>query len=126
MDEQQFGKRVRQILGKRAIVEARAAERLRAARERALARQRREPLSALEWAHETVAGLGGWRGVSARIVVPLAALVLGLSVLHVWQQKQRLGQLAEIDAMLLAGELPLDAYLDRGFQNWLKRRAEGK
>ena len=26
----------------------------------------------------------------------------------------------EIDAMLLSSELPIDAYLDRGFQAWLK------
>jgi hypothetical protein len=26
--------------------------------------------------------------------------------------------------MLLTDDLPIDAYLDRGFQNWLKKQAE--
>jgi hypothetical protein len=29
----------------------------------------------------------------------------------------------EIDSLLLTDDLPIDAYLDRGFQNWLKKRA---
>jgi hypothetical protein len=29
----------------------------------------------------------------------------------------------EIDTQLLTDDLPIDAYLDRGFQTWLKKRA---
>ena len=37
-----------------------------------------------------------------------------------WQEKQRLAEVVEIDSQLLTDDLPIDAYLDRGFQNWLK------
>jgi len=40
-----------------------------------------------------------------------------------WQQKQRAAEVEEIDALLLTDELPIDAYLDRGFQNYLKKTA---
>ncbi|MGH8724065.1 MAG: DUF3619 family protein, partial [Burkholderiales bacterium] len=40
-----------------------------------------------------------------------------------WQQNQRAAELEEIDSLLLADDLPIDAYLDRGFQSWLKKRA---
>ena len=37
-----------------------------------------------------------------------------------------IAELAEIDSQLLTDDLPIDAYLDRGFQNWLKRRNAGE
>jgi hypothetical protein len=40
-----------------------------------------------------------------------------------WQQTQRLAEIEEIDAELLTDDLPIDAYLDRGFEAWLKKRA---
>jgi len=40
-----------------------------------------------------------------------------------WQQNQRSAEIEEIDAQLLTDDLPIDAYLDRGFQNWLKQRS---
>ena len=38
-----------------------------------------------------------------------------------WQAYQQLNDIEETDAAILSSELPIDAYLDRGFQNWLKR-----
>jgi hypothetical protein len=38
-----------------------------------------------------------------------------------WQSMQQVGELAETDAAILSSELPIEAYLDRGFQNWLTR-----
>ena len=37
-----------------------------------------------------------------------------------WQAYQQLTDIEETDAAILSSELPIDAYLDRGFQNWLK------
>jgi hypothetical protein len=37
-----------------------------------------------------------------------------------WQIAQQTRDLEETDAALLTSELPIEAYLDRGFQNWLK------
>jgi len=41
-----------------------------------------------------------------------------------WQAYHELTDLEETDAAILASDLPIDAYLDRGFQNWLKSIAE--
>jgi hypothetical protein len=46
-----------------------------------------------------------------------------VSGIYTWQQSQRAAELEEIDALLLTDDLPIDAYLDRGFQNWLKKRS---
>lgn len=37
-----------------------------------------------------------------------------------WQAFQTVREAEEIDAELLTSDLPIDAYLDRGFQVWLK------
>ena len=124
MNEMQFGNRVRQVLNRGlAGVEGTTAERLRAARERALARQRPEPSPALAWADNVLGRVGGWVGVARRILLPLAMLVVAVAAMQYWQQAQRMDEIEEIDAQLLTDDLPIDAYLDRGFQNWLKQRS---
>ena len=125
MNEMQFGNKVRQILNRGlAGVEAATAERLRAARERALVHQRAELSPALAWADNLAGRAGGWSSVAWRILLPVAMLVLALAGLQYWQQNQRIEEIEEIDAQLLTDDLPIDAYLDRGFQNWLKQRVE--
>jgi hypothetical protein len=124
MNEDQIGSRVQHLLHEKIEVPPGAAERLRAAREQALARQRPEPAPALQWADNVLGSLGGWAGVSLRVLLPLALLVAGVTGIYAWQQNQAQVEIEEIDTLLLADELPLDAYLDRGFQDWLKKRAE--
>jgi hypothetical protein len=124
MNEMQFGNRVRQVLNRGlAGVEGTTAERLRAARERALARQRPEPSPTLAWADNVLGRVGGWGGVARRILLPLAMLLVAVAAMQYWQQAQRMDEIEEIDAQLLTDDLPIDAYLDRGFQNWLKQRS---
>jgi hypothetical protein len=123
MNEPQFGNKVRQILNQGLRLDSSTASRLRAAREQALARQRPEPAPALAWADNLVGGFGGWTGISLRVIAPLAVLVIGLASIYSWEQNQRVREVEEIDALLLTDDLPIDAYLDRGFQNWLKKRA---
>ncbi|MET0440381.1 MAG: DUF3619 family protein [Casimicrobiaceae bacterium] len=41
-----------------------------------------------------------------------------------WQAVQQVREFEELDAQLLSSDLPIDAYLDRGFQNWLKTSFE--
>jgi len=65
----------------------------------------------------------GWADVSARVLLPAAALIVAVAGIYSWQEKQRLAEVVEIDSQLLTDDLPIDAYLDRGFQNWLKKRA---
>src|SRR5262249_13182714 len=121
MNEAQFGNKVRHLLNQGLRVDAHVAERLRAARRQALARQRPEPAPALAWADNVLGSFGGWAGLSVRVVLPVAILVAGVSGVYSWQQYQRAAEVEEIDAQLLTDDLPIDAYLDRGFQNWLKK-----
>jgi len=37
-----------------------------------------------------------------------------------WKAVQQVREFEELDLHLLASDLPIDAYLDRGFQNWLR------
>jgi hypothetical protein len=116
MNEQQL----RQVLNQGTPVRPAVAEALRRAREEALARQQPERVPALAWAGNAV---GGWGGFALRVLVPFAVLVVSGAALYTWQQNQRAAELEEIDSLLLTDDLPIDAYLDRDFQNWLKKRA---
>ena len=123
MNEMQFGRRIRQILNQGTQVDAKVAERLKRARELALARQRAEPASAVAWADNALVRGGGWGGFALRVLVPLAVLLASGVSLYTWEQNRRAAEVEEIDAQLLTDDLPIDAYLDRGFQNWLRKRA---
>jgi hypothetical protein len=121
MNELQFAQRVRQHLDLATQLDARVAARLRAAREQALAR-----VPARAGADVALAGpaLGrlGTPGV-LRVVAPLVILAIACAAVLSWQQRQRAAEIEELDAQLLASDLPIDAYLDQGFAAWLKRRA---
>ena len=41
-----------------------------------------------------------------------------------WHAVQQVREFEELDLHLLASDLPIDAYLDRGFQNWLRTAFE--
>ena len=121
MNELQFGDKVRQVLNRGAEPDAHALERLRAARQQALARKKADRAAALAWAGN-VGGGGRTIDFWLRLVLPAALLVIGLAGVYTWQQKQKLADVAELDAQLLSDELPIDAYLDKGFELWLKKR----
>ena len=129
MNEIKFTNKIRQALNEGSRLNgdagARIAERLRAAREQALARRRPESAPALAWARTTVVsvigGFGGFGGFSFRLLLPAALLVAGLVTIYSSQQAQRAADIEELDAQLLTDDLPIDAYLDRGFETWLKK-----
>jgi hypothetical protein len=124
MNEPQFGNKVRHLLNQGMNdVDPSVATRLRAARAQALARQRPEPALALALADNVLGSVGGWGSLALRVLVPLALLVGGLAGVYSWEQNQRIAEVEDIDAQLLTDDLPVEAYLDRGFQNWLKKRA---
>ena len=123
MNEQQFGNKVRQVLNRGLVgVDPNIAQRLSAAREQALSRKRREPAFALAWVDNVSGRFGSWPGMALYAALSLVILVAGSVGIYNWQQSQRIAELEEIDSQLLTDDLPIDAYLDRGFQNWLKRR----
>ena len=129
MNEINFTHKIRQALHEGARLDGesgtRIAERLRAAREHALARRKLERAPTLAWARSTavgvISGFGGLGGFSVRLLLPSALLVAGLIAIYSWQQEQRATDIEELDAQLLADDLPIDAYLDRGFETWLKK-----
>ena len=122
MNELHFASRIRQILNQ-GSVDAKVAERLQAARELALSRQRPEPQPVARWADNVLGDGWSWGGLSARVILPVVALAVAAVGIYRWQESQRLAEVVEIDSQLLTDDLPIDAYLDRGFQNWLKKRA---
>ena len=56
-----------------------------------------------------------------RYVIPFAALLLGLIGVVYLHTGGVASDIADIDAGLLTDELPISAYLDQGFDSWLKR-----
>ncbi|HZO01070.1 MAG TPA: DUF3619 family protein [Burkholderiales bacterium] len=118
MNEQQL----RHLLNQGTPVRPEVAQALQRAREIALERQRPELAPALAWADNAIGSLGGWSGFAVRVLLPLALLIGSGAALYTWQQNQRAAEVEEIDSQLLTDDLPIDAYLDRGFQNWLKKR----
>jgi hypothetical protein len=127
MNELHFARRIRHHLDQGTRLNASTVERLRAARELALSRQRPEPAPVLAWVDSTFGNGDGWSGlgwqIGARVILPAAALIVAVAGIYNWQEKQRLAEIVEIDSQLLTDDLPIDAYLDRGFENWLKKRA---
>lgn len=123
MNETQFAYRVRQQLDQGMRLDARIAAQLRVAREQALDRHRTEPMAGLALASNAMGRIGGARGLSLRVLLPLAILAAAFATTVAWQQTQRAAEVEELDAQLLSGDLPIDAYLDQGFAAWLKRRA---
>ena len=102
-------------------------ERLRFARERALERAAlsRKSAASTSTVGVTASGaavLGGGSGWWVRVasVLPLVALLLGLVLIQRWQTTAQISVAAEVDAALLADDLPPTAYRDAGFAEFLK------
>ncbi len=122
MNEQQIANRIKQLLNQGLDLDARKLARLKAAREAALVRQGVESrVSAGAWADNVIGKSGGPYALIPRLLLPMAVLVLGLIAINHWRDTQVAAEIEEIDAGLLTGDLPLDAYLDKGFDAWLKR-----
>lgn len=119
MNEKEFAARLRPWLqrGAEGVGEMQAT-RLRAARLRAMDTWR-EPVSLLGIVN--VSG-GVLTTIKYSIVqrallfLPIIALIGGLTIKTLTDEPD----LGEIDAQLLTGELPIDAFLDQDFDSWLR------
>ena len=122
MNESKFGHQIKQQLDRSLDLEPSTLSRLKLAREQALARQRMiEPVLVPAWANAIVGRLSA-SPASARIALAGAALILalvGLQYWH-WQKTPTVEEIEEIDTALLTSELPINAYLDKNFDTWLK------
>jgi hypothetical protein len=123
MNEQEFGYKIKQSLNHGLQVDDSTVARLRTARETALARQR-VTASSTRLAWDGPDGPVSPRFLVSRLLLPTLVLALGLFVVNYWHQAQLAQENAEIDAEVLTGDLPIDAYLDKGFDAWLRRSSE--
>ena len=122
MNEQQITYRIKQLLNRGLDLDAGKLARLKAAREAALARQRIESrVPVLAWADNLIGKSGGPSALIPRVLLPMAVLILGLIAVNQWRDTQVAAEIEELDAAVLTSDLPLDAYLDKGFDAWLKR-----
>ncbi|HWH74625.1 MAG TPA: DUF3619 family protein [Methylibium sp.] len=104
-----------------AALPAEISERLRFAREQALAKaraiQRETAAGAVSGGALSLRG-GWWPRLAAAL--PILALAAGLALVQQDQREEQLRAAAEIDAALLADDLPPAAYTDPGFAEFLK------
>jgi len=122
--ENEFARRIVEHLDKGADdLEPATRERLLAARKVALGRfrERPAPLFGLAWAGDAIARISGHRFYSVRNLIAMTLLLIGLTGLAIWSGLGSSNELADIDAGLITDELPINAYLDKGFDSWLKR-----
>jgi len=124
-----FAKKITTYLDQGASeLKAGTAYRLQLARAEALARLADPKRAPATQAAVARAGNGGGTAAGGRGMGGRGWLWLGIALIvaagfgyQQWQAYQQLNDIEETDAAILSSELPIDAYLDRGFQNWLKR-----
>ena len=131
--ELEFARQVRRALDENAAsIPAATVDRLAAARRAALARKKPEAVSAPVFVPSFAGMPAGMpqtelpqrrRSPLRRFALawPLIALVVSLVGIAYWEDQQRTAELADIDAAMLSDDLPLNAYLDHGFNAYLSR-----
>jgi hypothetical protein len=124
-DDRDFANKITTYLDRGAAeLKAGTAYKLQLARQAALARltdPKRQTRAqwALAGAGTGTVGGGGFR-FGARLGLAVLLVVGAVVGYQQWQAYQQLRDIEETDAAILSSDLPIDAYLDRGFQNWLK------
>lgn len=109
-------------------------ERLRHARQQALAQRQAASSAQINsattgFSSAATLSFGGagkgkswWTSLTA--LVPVIALLLGLSLIEHFHLQDQIAAAAEVDAALLADDLPPEAYSDPGFVEFLKTSRE--
>ncbi|MEK7231164.1 MAG: DUF3619 family protein [Pseudomonadota bacterium] len=127
MNEQELAKKIVQHLDQGlGHIRQGTLYKLQSARMAALDRYRQapQPVFGLAWAGDAAFRLSHSRHFNTRNVLALSLLLLSLVGVTYWQLAIQPTDIAEIDASLLTGELPINAYLDSGFEAWLKRSSQ--
>lgn len=109
-----------------------ATDRLAAARKLAVSRKKKESALRALFVRPVLSAQGGssvsgsrmaWLG-GMGLAVPVIVVALGLAGIYQFEQQRRISDTAEIDAEMLADELPISAYLDQGFNAFLANRSD--
>jgi hypothetical protein len=119
MNELQFPYKVKRYLDLGAqSLDAGMARKLLQAREQALLRvpERAGHLSFVGHGHFSFDAF--WPAL--RSVVALAILAVGVAGVSYWNALEQANESIDVDTALLADDLPITAYLDRGFDAWLQ------
>jgi Protein of unknown function (DUF3619) len=134
--ELEFATQIRRALDENtASISPAALDRLATARRAALARKKSERVAAPVFVPAFAGAAGVLSGMPQAeapqrrrsplrrfaLAWPLAALVVSLVAIAYWEDQQRTAELADIDAAMLSDDLPLNAYLDHGFNAYLSR-----
>ncbi len=115
-----------------AELKAGTAYRLQLARAEALARladpkrqtAAQAPLALAGAGTGTLGGGGSGLRMNVKLGIGILLIVVAAFGYQQWQAYQQLKDLEETDAAILSSDLPIDAYLDQGFQNWLRTVAD--
>ncbi|MDQ8022933.1 MAG: DUF3619 family protein [Moraxellaceae bacterium] len=118
--EREIGMKLRNKLNAGLLdMDAGTAQRLQAARQAALARHAEVAESRL-----SLAGIGrsvmGWGMEYGGGLALSLALLVAVAGTDYWMGLERSTEMAEVDSQLLVDDLPIDAYLDKGFDAWLR------
>lgn len=120
MKEREFAHRIRHHLNLGLDsdgIDRATADRLFKARQNALAHQK------VAASQLSLAGVGNMAAdmmlPHARTVIAMLGLMLGVAGVSYWNNYQQAAEFEEIDSALLADDLPINAYLDKGFYAWL-------
>jgi hypothetical protein len=135
-DEQDLARKITARLDQsNAALRQGTAYRLQSARQAALARMADGADSpkhapALEWAGagggSGTAGMGRGRSwlTDYRLWLGILVIAGGVYFYNYWTVLQEASEIAEVDSLILGSDLPFDAFLDKGFENWLNRSGQ--
>lgn len=130
-----LARKIRRVLDESAAhVSDNAADRLAAARRMALACKKADAAPVHTFVYQTAMAGGPSLGMPAsaprgkqrqgftlQLWLPLLVLAASLFGIAHWEEQKRVAELATLDAQVLSDALPLDAYLDHGFNEYLAR-----
>lgn len=131
-EELNFAYRVRHALNENLDnIPLSSTKRLASARDLALSRKKKDASIRVRAPQIAFAGNTGgvfseplsWLG-KIGVATPLVVGAILFVGLYQYEQQRRISETADIDAAVLADELPLTAYLDHGFNAYLAKRVE--
>jgi hypothetical protein len=122
MNEQQIAYKIRRQLEDGPEPDRRVLDRLGIARAVALSRQQqRAPFAVMVWAGDAADYFSRPSRFLPQLLLPVLLLIGSAIALNQWRVMQQAEELEEIDAAILTGDLPFHAYLDKGFDAWMKK-----
>ncbi|HTD91927.1 MAG TPA: DUF3619 family protein [Burkholderiales bacterium] len=123
--DHEFAKKIIELLDQDSQrIDAGTTAKLLKAREEALAHFQAKPTHTMvpAWATAAVGRFAEPYSHNLRAGFVLLVFLASLAAVFAWQTLgQQSSEIADIDEGLLTDELPINAYLDKGFDSWLKR-----